>query len=148
MPSKSVVVGSSVGLHARPAALIAEAAGELEQGGRHAVPPQVRYGLGEQVCEPVVEGDRHGSAGERDTGLQGAGDRAQRQDPQTALGDQFQVSGEYLRADREAFVSARRNVVHRVIEQDREKPSIQGRRHWLGHVFRFAPIARRRRGCG
>ncbi len=29
MPSKSVVVGSSVGLHARPAALIAEAAGEL-----------------------------------------------------------------------------------------------------------------------
>ncbi len=30
MPSKSVVVGSSVGLHARPAALIAEAAGELD----------------------------------------------------------------------------------------------------------------------
>ncbi len=29
MPSKSVVVGSSVGLHARPAALIAEAAGGL-----------------------------------------------------------------------------------------------------------------------
>jgi phosphocarrier protein HPr len=29
MPSKSAVVGSSVGLHARPAALIAEAAGEL-----------------------------------------------------------------------------------------------------------------------
>jgi phosphocarrier protein HPr len=30
MPSKSVVVGSAVGLHARPAALIAEAAGELD----------------------------------------------------------------------------------------------------------------------
>jgi len=30
MPSKSVVVGSSVGLHARPAALIAEAAGSLD----------------------------------------------------------------------------------------------------------------------
>ncbi|MFT3871339.1 MAG: HPr family phosphocarrier protein [Nocardioides sp.] len=30
MPSKSVVVGSSVGLHARPAAVIAEAAGELD----------------------------------------------------------------------------------------------------------------------
>lgn len=30
MPSKSVVVGSSVGLHARPAALIAEAAGQLD----------------------------------------------------------------------------------------------------------------------
>ena len=30
MPSKSVVVGSSVGLHARPAALIAEAAGKLD----------------------------------------------------------------------------------------------------------------------
>ncbi len=30
MPSKSVVVGSSVGLHARPASLIAEAAGELD----------------------------------------------------------------------------------------------------------------------
>lgn len=29
MPSKTVTVGSSVGLHARPAALIAEAAGEL-----------------------------------------------------------------------------------------------------------------------
>ena len=29
MPSKSVVVGSAVGLHARPAALIAEKAGEL-----------------------------------------------------------------------------------------------------------------------
>lgn len=30
MPSKSVAVGSSVGLHARPAALIAEAAGKLD----------------------------------------------------------------------------------------------------------------------
>lgn len=29
MPTKTVTVGSSVGLHARPAALIAEAAGEL-----------------------------------------------------------------------------------------------------------------------
>jgi phosphocarrier protein len=32
MPSKSVIVGSSVGLHARPAALIAEAAGGLGVG--------------------------------------------------------------------------------------------------------------------
>jgi phosphocarrier protein HPr len=30
MPTKSVIVGSSVGLHARPAALISEAAGELD----------------------------------------------------------------------------------------------------------------------
>lgn len=30
MPSKTVVVGSSVGLHARPAQIIAEAAGELD----------------------------------------------------------------------------------------------------------------------
>jgi phosphocarrier protein HPr len=30
MPSKTVTVGSSVGLHARPAALISEAAGELD----------------------------------------------------------------------------------------------------------------------
>lgn len=30
MPTKSVVVGSAVGLHARPAALISEAAGELD----------------------------------------------------------------------------------------------------------------------
>lgn len=30
MPSKIVAVGSSVGLHARPAQLIAEAAGELD----------------------------------------------------------------------------------------------------------------------
>ena len=29
MPTKSVIVGSAVGLHARPAALISEAAGEL-----------------------------------------------------------------------------------------------------------------------
>ena len=29
MPSKSVVVGSAVGLHARPAAIIAEKAGDL-----------------------------------------------------------------------------------------------------------------------
>jgi phosphocarrier protein HPr len=29
MPTKSVVVGSAVGLHARPAAIISEAAGEL-----------------------------------------------------------------------------------------------------------------------
>lgn len=29
MPSKSIVVGSAVGLHARPAAIIAEAAGSL-----------------------------------------------------------------------------------------------------------------------
>jgi phosphocarrier protein len=30
MPTKSAVVGSAVGLHARPAALIAEAAGDLD----------------------------------------------------------------------------------------------------------------------
>ena len=30
MPTKSVVVGSAVGLHARPAAVISEAAGELD----------------------------------------------------------------------------------------------------------------------
>ena len=30
MPTKSVVVGSAVGLHARPAALISEVAGELD----------------------------------------------------------------------------------------------------------------------
>lgn len=30
MPSKKVVVGSAVGLHARPAAVIAEAAGEFD----------------------------------------------------------------------------------------------------------------------
>jgi phosphocarrier protein HPr len=30
MPTKSVVVGSAVGLHARPAALISEAAGALD----------------------------------------------------------------------------------------------------------------------
>jgi phosphocarrier protein HPr len=30
MPTKSVVVGSAVGLHARPAAIISEAAGDLE----------------------------------------------------------------------------------------------------------------------
>jgi phosphocarrier protein HPr len=29
MPTKSIVVGSAVGLHARPAAIISEAAGEL-----------------------------------------------------------------------------------------------------------------------
>ena len=33
MPSKTVVVGSAVGLHARPAAIISEAAGELGRRG-------------------------------------------------------------------------------------------------------------------
>ena len=30
MPSKKVIVGSAVGLHARPAAIISEAAGEYD----------------------------------------------------------------------------------------------------------------------
>jgi phosphocarrier protein len=38
MPSKTVVVGSSVGLHARPAQLIAEAAEELDSEVFLAVP--------------------------------------------------------------------------------------------------------------
>ena len=38
MPTKSVVVGSAVGLHARPAALISEAAGELGSEVTIAVP--------------------------------------------------------------------------------------------------------------
>ena len=38
MPAKSVVVGSAVGLHARPAALISEAAGELDSEVTIAVP--------------------------------------------------------------------------------------------------------------
>ncbi|GAA5148448.1 HPr family phosphocarrier protein [Nocardioides marinquilinus] len=38
MPTKSVVVGSSSGLHARPASLIAEAADELDSDVTIAVP--------------------------------------------------------------------------------------------------------------
>jgi phosphocarrier protein HPr len=38
MPTKTVVVGSSVGLHARPAAIISEAAGELDSEVTIAVP--------------------------------------------------------------------------------------------------------------
>jgi len=38
MPTKSVVVGSAVGLHARPAAIISEAAGELDAEVTLAVP--------------------------------------------------------------------------------------------------------------
>lgn len=38
MPSKSVVVGSAVGLHARPAALISEAAGDLDSDVSIGVP--------------------------------------------------------------------------------------------------------------
>jgi phosphocarrier protein HPr len=38
MPTKTVTVGSSVGLHARPAAIIAEAAGELDAEVTLAVP--------------------------------------------------------------------------------------------------------------
>jgi len=38
MPSKSAVVGSAIGLHARPAAIIAEAAGELDTDVFLAVP--------------------------------------------------------------------------------------------------------------
>lgn len=38
MPTKTVTVGSTVGLHARPAALISEAAGELDSEVTLAVP--------------------------------------------------------------------------------------------------------------
>ena len=38
MPSKTVTVGSAVGLHARPAAIISEAAGELDAEVNLAVP--------------------------------------------------------------------------------------------------------------
>ena len=38
MPSKTVTVGSSVGLHARPAAIISEAAGELDSDVYLAIP--------------------------------------------------------------------------------------------------------------
>ena len=38
MPSKTVTVGSAVGLHARPAAIISEAAGELDSEVTLAVP--------------------------------------------------------------------------------------------------------------
>jgi phosphocarrier protein len=38
MPTKSVVVGSSIGLHARPAAVISEAAAELDSEVTIAVP--------------------------------------------------------------------------------------------------------------
>ena len=38
MPSKTVIVGSAVGLHARPAAIIAEAAEELDSEITLAVP--------------------------------------------------------------------------------------------------------------
>ena len=40
MTTRTVVVGSAVGLHARPAALIAEAAGELDSEVTIAVPGQ------------------------------------------------------------------------------------------------------------
>jgi phosphocarrier protein len=38
MPTRSVVVGSAVGLHARPASIIAEAAGDLDSEVLIAVP--------------------------------------------------------------------------------------------------------------
>jgi phosphocarrier protein HPr len=38
MPSKSVIVGSAVGLHARPAGIIADAAGDLDAEVTIAVP--------------------------------------------------------------------------------------------------------------
>lgn len=38
MPSRSVIVGSAVGLHARPAALIADVAGKLDAEVTLAVP--------------------------------------------------------------------------------------------------------------
>jgi phosphocarrier protein len=38
MPTRSVVVGSAVGLHARPASIIAEAAGDLDSEVVIAVP--------------------------------------------------------------------------------------------------------------
>ena len=38
MPTRTVVVGSAVGLHARPAAIISEAAGELDSEVLIAIP--------------------------------------------------------------------------------------------------------------
>jgi phosphocarrier protein HPr len=38
MPTKSVVVGSAVGLHARPAAIISEAVGDLDSDVQIGVP--------------------------------------------------------------------------------------------------------------
>jgi phosphocarrier protein len=38
MPTKSVIVGSAVGLHARPAAIIADAAGDLDSDVFLAIP--------------------------------------------------------------------------------------------------------------
>ena len=56
MPTKSVVVGSAVGLHARPAAIISEAAADLDHGLRDG------HGfLGKARAEAAREQDRlHG----------------------------------------------------------------------------------------
>ncbi len=43
MPTKTVVVGSAVGLHARPAAIISEAAGELDAEVTLATPAVTRW---------------------------------------------------------------------------------------------------------
>jgi phosphocarrier protein HPr len=62
MPSKSVVVGSAVGLHARPAAIIAEAAGKLGSpvtiNGVDAASSLMIMTLGAKQGDPVeVAGD-------------------------------------------------------------------------------------------
>ena len=69
MPSKSVIVGSAVGLHARPAAIISEAAGELDSEVYIAVPGDepveassalLIMTLGAGNCDTVeVSGDEH-----------------------------------------------------------------------------------------
>ena len=67
MPSKTVTVGSSVGLHARPAAIISEAAGELDSEVTLAVP-------GEEPVDASLLAADH--------------------DPRRACGDTVEVAGD------------------------------------------------------
>ena len=83
MPTKSVVVGSAVGLHARPAAIISEAAGELDSEvtiGR----PRRRAGrrqLGAADHDPRRRQGRHGRGVGRRRGRRGHDRRAGREGP-------------------------------------------------------------------
>jgi phosphocarrier protein len=62
MPSKTVKVGSSVGLHARPAAIIAEAAEGLDTEVTLAVPSLLIMTLGASAGDPIeVAGDDQGA---------------------------------------------------------------------------------------
>ena len=90
MPSKTVVVGSSVGLHARPAAIISEAAGELDSEVTLA---GSRRRLLADDHDPGRRLRRHGRGGRRRPGRRRRDRRAGREGPRRLIDARQSAAG-------------------------------------------------------